>query len=189
MRYFIVSTNNDKVGNRRGKYPDGVVPDPNAADWGTEKRPPPISRWGSSLPAPSGARARFLWRRRTPSCRPSRLAMARRNRKTDPSADMRDTNACLAGARAASAYRQTGSLGQATVYSRIRPLGVCGHKRYGALRPHTFVNAVGGRKPAKPPGTQTGTGPYPTPALRPARTEDLFNLRFLAFRGRQSYGP
>lgn len=139
-----------------------------------KKRPPPISRWGSSLPALSGARACFLWRRRTPSCRPSRLAMARRNRKTDPFADMRDTNACLAGARAASAYRRTGSLGQATVYLHIRPLGVCGHKRYRALRPHTFVNAVGGRKPAKPPGTQTGTGPYPTPALRPARTTVSF---------------
>ena len=40
VRYLIVSTNDDKVGNRRGKYPDGVVPDPNVADWGAEKKTP-----------------------------------------------------------------------------------------------------------------------------------------------------
>ena len=43
-----------------------------------KKRPPPISRWGSFSPALSGARSRFLWRRRTPSCRSSPLAKARR---------------------------------------------------------------------------------------------------------------
>ena len=44
-----------------------------------KKRPPPISRWGSFSPALSGARSRFLWRRRTPSCRRivERVAWAR----------------------------------------------------------------------------------------------------------------